>query len=282
MRLNRPVLILILGLIIILATVVRITSAYFIDTESSESNSLTAYAEQIVVKFFMADDDDNGVYRYDSSGNYLDYFSLNYNNGTPYGSAVVGSDLYIVDYNDDQVYHYTTSGQYLGVSRVLRESNGSGLDYPTGMAIDGDEMWITEQTGTIYCYSLSDAFPYSSTPLYASSGINLDYYMYNRKARGLAIDDNYLYVLDNDAFRIYRYLRSNGSSSYSKTLRQVDGTTLQEPSGAMFDGTSMWIVDYGKDKAYQYDLSDLFSYGTTINAISEFSCTSGNDQAESI
>jgi hypothetical protein len=281
MRLTKSALLFLVGLTIVLAAVVGATSAYLIDTETSVNNSLTAYAQQIVVKFFAADDEDDGVYRYDSSGNYLDFFSLTSGNSKPEGSAVVGNDLYILDRDDDKVYHYTTAGQYLGVSRRLRESNGSGLDNPYGMAIDGDEMWITEEDVSICRYSLSAAFS-GTFDYYAVSSINLDYYTGNRKARGLAIDANYLYVLDNDMYRIWRYLRSNGSPSYSKILRQVDGTTLQEPSGAMFDGTSMWIVDYGKDKAYQYNLSDLFSFGFTINAISEFALNSGNNRAESI
>lgn len=281
MRLNRPALILLLGLIIILATVVGVTSAYFIDTESSESNSMTAYAEQIVVKFFMGDDEDDGVYRYDSSGNYLDFFSLTSGNNKPAGSAVVDNDLYILDKDDRRVYRYTTAGQYLGVSRKLKESNGSDLDNANGLAIDGDELWVTEENGNIYRYSLAAAFP-DGSDYWADAYISLNYYMYNRKAYGLAIDENYLYVADNNAYRIYRYLRSNGDSSYSKTLRQVNGDSLQDPSGCMYDGTSIWVVDYGRDEFYEYNPSEMFDGWGSVNAISEHSCTSGNGRAESI
>jgi hypothetical protein len=281
MRLNRPALILILGLTIILATVVKVTSAFFIDTEVSEANSLTAYAEQIVVKFFMADEEDDGVYRYKSDGTYLDYFSLYSGNSKARGGAVVGDDLYILDEDDRRLYHYTTDGQYLGVSRKLKESNGSDLDHAKGVAIDGDELWITEETGNIYRYSLAAAFP-DGSDYWADAYITLDYYMYNRKANGLAIDDNYLYVVDKDAYRIYRYLRSNGSSSYSKTLRQVNGDSLQEPSGCMYDGTSIWVVDNGRDEFYEYNPSEMFGGWGSVNAISEYDCTSGNGRAESI
>jgi predicted ribosomally synthesized peptide with SipW-like signal peptide len=282
MRLKRPKLTLMLGLIIIMATVVGGTSSYFVDTEESTNNSLTAWVQQTVAKFFMADDEDNGVYRYESDGTYINFFNLDGSNSNPHGSAVVGNDLYILDGYDSRVYHYSISGEYYGRSRLLKESNGDSLTDPRGIAIDGDEMWVTEETGSIFCYSLSDAFP-DGSDYWADSYISLNYYWYNRKASGLAIDDNYLYVADNDAFRIYRYLRSNGSCTYSKTLRQTNGYSLQDPSGCMYDGTSIWVVDYGRDEAYEYSPSALFSGGYgSVNAISEFALTSGNDQAESI
>lgn len=281
MRLKRPKLTLALGLIIVMATVIGTTSSYFVDTELSENNSLTAFAQQIVIKFYMADEEDDAVYRYESDGTYFDYFDLTADNTKPRGSAVVGDDLYILDEDDRRVYRYTTSGDYIEVSRKLRESNGSDLDHVKGLAIDGDELWVTEETGNIYRYSLSAAFP-DGSDYWADAYISLNYYWYNRKARGLAIDDNYLYVVDKDAYRIYRYLRSNGSSSYSKILRQVNGDSLQDPSGCMFDGTSIWVVDYGRDEAYEYDPSAIFSGYDYAYATSEFDCTSGNNRAESI
>jgi sugar lactone lactonase YvrE len=285
MRLSKPALILIVGLTIVLATVARITSAYLLDTEASTANSLTAWVEQSTDKFYVTQDDNYGyddVYKYDSSGSYLEDFSLNSSNRRSAGVARVGSDLYILDRDDSQVYHYTTAGQYLEVSRRLRTTTGGSLNYPNGLAIDGDEMWVTEETGSIYRYSLSAAFPYSYQDLSASSSISLDYWTGNRKAHGLAIDSNYLYVADQYSNRIFRYARSNGAMSYSKILRQVDGSSLYYPSGCMYDGTSLWVSDNGWDEVYEYDLSDLFSSGSTVNAIYEFACTSGNSQSEGI
>ncbi len=282
MRLSKPTLILIVGLTIVLATVARFTSAYLVDTEASTANSLTAWVDQNVCKFYIVDEEDDGVYKYDSSGSYIAYFELNSYNHKALGLTRVSNDLYVLDKEDEQVYHYTTAGQYLEVSRVLKNTTGGNLYRPNGLAIDGDEMWVTEETGSIYRYSLSAAFPYSGSPIYALSSISLDYYTGNRRARGLGIDQYYLYVLDKDMYRVFRYLRSNGSSSYSRILRQVDGSSLQDASGCTCDGTSLWVCDKGKKEVYEYSVADLFTGGYTINALFEFDCTSGNSRPEGI
>ena len=62
----------------------------------------------------------------------------------------------------------------------------------------------------------------------------------------------------------------------------MGGGALSSPAGAMLDGTSLWVVDSGTDKMYEYDITDLFSASGTIDAISEFALDSANDDASGV
>ena len=102
-------------------------------------------------------------------------------------------------------------------------------------------------------------------------------------ADGLAIDSNYLYVLDDTNDFVVRYHRAGSELSLaSNTMKQLSGADLTTPSGIMFNGTSIWIVDFGTDEIYEYDLIDLFSGSGNINAITEFSLDVANGDGQGL
>ena len=266
------------------------TSAIFSDTEQSVSNSLTAgtWVEE-VAKFLVADDGNNidYVYMYDSSGAYADRFELVPENNRPQGVASVGAEVYVLDHVPDRVYHYSISeggyGQLLGVSRELREANGGNLLNPSGMAIYGDDMWIVEQGGggSIFRYSVSEAFVYSDEPLNGVQEIPLA--SGNTNAEGLAIDASYLYVADTANDKFYRYERSGGGvATASRLLLQVNGKGVKKPAGALYDGTSLWTVDQQLQQVLEYDVNDLFSGDGSLNATSQFNLHSENTKADGL
>jgi hypothetical protein len=66
-------------------------------------------------------------------------------------------------------------------------------------------------------------------------------------------------------------------------MKESASVTLSSPSGATLDGTSLlWIVDSGRDKAYKYDLTALFSGTGDLNASSQFSLYSENGDAQGL
>ena len=289
----KKVLILALALILLLGIVAHGTFGLFSDTETSSGNQFTAWVEEVVcAKFNVSDKSNAKIYKYDDTGAFVGSFDLavdlpEYNNSSPMGVAAVGEYVYVIDHADKQVYKYTCSGTLVEVSKVLLKADGpSSVGNIDGLAIDiiADEMWVLSgNKKNIYYYPLSAAFP-DGGDLNAAREIELD--TANQGAVGLAIDSTYLYVLDYDTSskdtRFYRYLRADGSVTVSKVLKEVGGGALQNPAGAMLDGTSLWVVDSGTNMMYEYDMTNLFPDGGTINAASEFPLDSANDDASGV
>ena len=72
--------------------------------------------------FFVADDQDNTVYKYDAVGILAGSFALHADNDDPSGVAVVGSDVYVLDSDDDKVYRYdAATGAHEATSRDLEQ-----------------------------------------------------------------------------------------------------------------------------------------------------------------
>ena len=56
----------------------------------------------------------------------------------------------------------------------------------------------------------------------------------------------------------------------------MDGANLVSPSGLMCEGNSLWVVDSGTDKVYQYPIDQLFFlYDVAFNTASKISDETG-------
>ena len=284
----KKVLILALALILLLGIAARGTFGFFSDPETSAGNTFTAWVEEVVcAKFNVSDYKDTKIYKYDDSGDFVASFDLSGDSGFPVGVAAVEGDIYVLDHPDHRVYQYTCSGTWVDVSKDLLKLGGpSSIGLSQGLAIYGTQMWVVSGNDkNIYQYPLSAVFPGPGT-LNAAQEIALD--KGNKGAEALAIDSNYLYVLDYDTSgketRFYRYPYPAGTPvTVSKVLNDMASNPLQSPAGAMFDGTSLWVVDSGTNKVYEYNLTELFDgIGTTLNAASEFDLDSNNSDASGV
>lgn len=284
----KKVLILSLVLVLLLGVAANGTFGLFSDAETSTGNQFTAWVEEVICPKFNVSDDGSccprdSVFQYDADGTFADIFDLVDENGRPSGVATVGDYVYVLDWADKQVYKYTCSGSYVGVSKVLKKEGGSGIGNPDGLAIYDDEMWVVVwgHDFIMYRYSLSDAFSASGT---IQATMQVPPHPNNDNPTGLAVDSNYLYVLDDKWDELfYRYDRNTGvQAGVSGVLKDVGGNSLQYPAGAMSDGTSLWVVDSGTNKMYEYDKNDLFAGSGTINAISEFALHGNNGNATGV
>ena len=284
----KKVLILALALIFLLGIAARGTFGFFSDPETSAGNTFTAWVEEVVcAKFNVSDKGNSKIYKYDyPPRTFVGSFDLSGDSGFPVGVAAVGDYIYVLDHPDHKVYKYTCSGTCVGVSKDLLKLGGpSSIGLSQGLAIYGTQMWVVSGNDkNIYQYPLSAVFPGPGT-LNAAQEIALD--KGNKGAEALAIDSNYLYVLDYDTSgketRFYRYPYPAGTPvTVSKVLLEyTSNNKLQSPAGAMLDGTSLWVVDSGTDKMYEYNIADLFGSGT-INATSEFALDSANTDASGV
>ena len=288
----KKVLILSLALILLLGVAANGTFGLFSDAETSTGNTFTAWVEEVVcAKFNVSDDKDIKIYKYDASGNLVGSFDLAtvhpYHNAKPSGVASVGDYVYVLDQASKQVYQYTCSGTLVDVSKKLLKAAGSSVGNIDGLAINGTDMWVLSGNDkNIYQYPLGTVFPDGGT-LTATVEIALD--NDNKGAVGLAIDSTYLYVVDyatsSKETRFYQYRRSDGAlTAVSKVLleKTPNNNKLQSPAGAMFDGTSLWVVDSGTNKVYEYDKDAPFLGSGSINAISEFALDGNNTDATGV
>ena len=284
----KKVLVLSLALILLLGITSHGTSSYFSDTETSTGNTFTAWVEECVCYGFNVSDittNDRTIFTYDvsdSSAISTGFFGLDNTNGQPSGVASVGDYIYVLDQSGKQVYRYSCCGGTPDVSRTFLTFAGSSMGNPTGLAIDGDDMWLVVWgADNLYRYSLTAAFDGTGT-LNALQEIPLD--ANNVNSAGLAIDSNFLYVLDSTDHQFYKYPRSGGTATISRVLAESTasgGGELYSPSGTMFDGTYLWVVDDRQannlNRAYKYDMTNLFpDDGNTENALWQFDLHSDN------
>ncbi|MES2848977.1 MAG: T9SS type A sorting domain-containing protein [Bacteroidota bacterium] len=231
-------------------------------------------------KFSVVDINTDKAYKYDPTFNLISATSFVANNSDANDEVASGVNSYVLDKGDKQIYRYIG---VTAISKVLKTNTGASLNTPSGMAIDGDTVWVVDAgLKAIYRYYLPAAFS-------GAGNLNADKVIAltgnNGNAEGLAVDAGnlagYLYVLDNADKQFYRYRRSGGAGTASKVLKDVAGSSLSNPSGAALSGADMWIVDNGKDKAYKYALGSLFGAGN-LNAASEFALFAQNLNATGI
>lgn len=290
----KKVLILSLALILLLGMANYGTFAYFSDTETSTGNTFTAWVEEVVCtceKFNVSDKPDAKIYKYDDTGAFAGSFDLHADNGFPRGVAAAGDYVYVLDQADKQVYRYSCCGGTPVVSKKLLKQTPptASIGNPDGLAIDGNDMWVVVwgPNFIIYHYSLTAAFPDGGD---LPADLEIAPHADNDDPTGLAIDATlgYLYVLDSVDKQIYRYPHPSGPHAgdpvvASKVLKEQGGGDLDSPAGAMVDGTSLWVVDSGTNKMYEYDITDLFDgIGSTVDAIDEFDLDINNSDASGV
>jgi hypothetical protein len=273
----KRIIVLSLALVLLLAIAGSGTFGSFDDTELSTDNQLIMQWEVTIPGFFYVTNDgttDNGgedkLFVYDATGTLISdlSFLLAGTNSTPSGAATANGDIYVLDQLEQRVYRYPSGGGTPQISKYLKKDGTSALSNARGLAISGNELLVTRyavNTPILYCYSLTDAFagPGDITPL-TSIPPPIEG---NKHPTGLAIDDNYLYVLDGNDMMVYAYPRGTMTTPLvSKVLKEIDGDPLLDPTGAMCDGSSLWVVDRGTDKVYEYSLYSLFMESESIEA----------------
>ena len=235
-------------------------------------------ANPSTVKFMVVDMADNQGYDYDPGFNFVAGFNLDGDNSKASGVAIDNDRTYVLDRSDKSVYRYY--GGSVAESRTLKLAGGSNLSAPSGIIIDGNELWIVDDgRKKILQYSLSSAFSGSGN-LNASLEIPLT--GGNGSAEGLTLDASYLYVLDDADKKLYRYPRAGGAEIASKTMRETGGGGLGSPRGVTMDSPDIWVADIGRDDAYKYDLAGLFSGSGNQNASEQYELHIDNKDATGI
>lgn len=229
------------------------------------------------LEFFVTDAQDKKVYAYDLSGLPIGDFSLDPANSNPAGVVSDGLTVHVLDVTDKKVYRYDTAGALQATSRELGRADGSSLSTPSGLAIDFEleEMWVVDRgRARIFRYFLADVF---STGGRSRANKEVVLAPANGRAVELAMDDVWLYVLDETDRQVYRYSRwGTGTVQASAVMQQEDGSSLRAPAGVTVGLGSLSVVDRSRDKIYEYDRGELFSGFGAVTATSQFALPLAN------
>ena len=231
-------------------------------------------------KFVLSDIKANSLFYYDSSFVYLNTLSLKALtriNSDAEDVVNTPSATFILDDNNQVVYRIISNSSTSNTSKKFKTNTGQNLGNKLkGMTIKGDSLYILDQSKrTVYRYSLTAAFNGSGTNINALQSIVLPDRV--NDAEALAIDNNFVYILNNgNTKNIYRYTLSGISSATSRPLRTENGTVLSKVTGTTLDGGRMWVTDNGLDRSFSYNLSELFVGTSNLSASSVKQLNSGN------
>jgi len=117
---------------------------------------------------------------------------------------------------------------------------------PTGLAFDGDNLWIADRkSDRLYLVDPDGGDVIDSM---TAPGFQVE---------GLTVEDEFLWVLDSEEGLIFKFNPLTGITE--KTL----AAPCQRPQGLAWDGRFLWVADYRDDRLYQVSTED----GTTITDI---------------
>jgi hypothetical protein len=185
------------------------------------------------------------------------------------------SAVYVLDGTNMRIYRSNTAGSAAVQSRVFRTNTGQSLNSPKGMTLKGDSLYIVDQSRrAVYRYSVAAAFT-GTTNYNAVQAISLPSSI--GSAEAITNDNNFLYILNNGTTKnFYRYTYGGAASATSRPLRTNAGAALNKVTGAVIDGSTMWVTDNGLDRSLSYDMTQLFVGTTNINSNTYNALNTGN------
>ena len=213
---------------------------------------------------------------YDESLAYKGNWALASANGDPQDVVAADTCVYVLDSTAKQVFRYPYVSSTATASMSLRNTTGGTLGNLRGMAIDGDELWVADQSNNrLLVYSLAAAFSGSGT---ISATKQFTQASGNTGTQALALDATYVYALDQSDRVFYRYPRTTangatGVATVSGTMRNASGSNLSNLSGAVLENGTMWVINSAWllvyiNSVHSFTLANLFSTTGNVNAAS--------------
>jgi hypothetical protein len=224
-------------------------------------------------KFFVVDSGVDQTFEYEDDGSPLagDTWSLDGGNTNPKGATSItdGSKVWVVD-NNDKVYVYNGDG-------ALQTSwTAGGLNRAEGIATDGTDIWIVDKRA-------QKVLRYDDGSTTGDTGVDFSFSLdgANSKAKGITTDGSSIWIVNDDKStdKVFKYDASNGALLGSWIIDSANskptGITI-DPSGA---SSSIWIVDAGKDRVYEYGNALDNSGGSLVGS---FALAGGNTNPQGI
>ena len=228
-------------------------------------------------KFYVVNDASSldQTYNYGRTGSSFGNSALNNGNTAPRGavSTAAGTTVWVVDANK-HVYLYNPSGGLLGSWTAGSLSSHARVE---GIATNGTDVWIVDAyQDKVYRYANA------AGRLSGSQNATSSFYLSNSNAnpKDIVTDGTSLWVVnDSTTDSVFKYTLS-GSLLGSWTLAGA-GTS---PTGITLDPTNvgtLWVVDNGTDRVYQYDNAATLITGSQSPSTS-FALAVGNTNPQGI
>ncbi len=226
-------------------------------------------------KFFVVNDGSpDRTYEYSATGSAIENYAINSGNTQPRGAAsnVAGDKVWVADKNR-KVYVYNTSGGLQGSWSAGSLASNALVE---GIATNGSDVWIVDsKSDKVFRYTnaagkltgsqnAASSFPLSSSNTYP---------------KGIVTDGTYLWVVnDSTTDKVFKYTTSGslvGSWTINTANKYPTGLTI-DPTGA---SQSIWIVDSGTDRVYEYGNARSNSGGSLVGS---FGLAAGNTNPQGI
>ena len=228
-------------------------------------------------KFYVVDDASiNRTFEYAADSSAVENYTLNSGNAAPRGAAstVAGDKVWVVDANKN-VYVYNDSGVLLGSWTAGSLASKATVE---GIATNGTDVWLVD-AGQDRVYRYANAAGRLSGSQNAISNFALN--TGNLSPKDLVTDGTNIWVVnDSSTDKVFKYTLTGslvGSWTIDSVNKAPTGLTI-DPSGA---SQSIWIVDNGTDRVYEYANGRSRNSGSQA-AAATFALTAGNTNPQGI
>ena len=243
---------------------------------ASGAVSGTATVNVVTTKFFVVDNTADKAFQYQANGAFTTSNALDAGNANSRGVAANpdGSTLWVLD-NDKSIYVYNSSMTLLG------SWTASDLKTPTGIAVAGSDVWISD-SNTDRAYLYAGAASRLSGSITATKSFVLG--AGNTNPQDIATDGTTVWVIHSGTpDTIFVYRASDGAALGNWTIDPANTT----PTGLTLDPTgasnSLWTVDSGADRVYEYaDARSRLSGSQAASVSFALNTAGGNTNAQGI
>ncbi len=228
-------------------------------------------------KFYVVNDGSpDRTYEYSANGSAIENYAINSGNTSPRGAAsnVAGDTVWVADKNC-KVYVYNTSGGLLGSWSAGTLASNALVE---GIATNGTDVWIVDsKSDKVFRYAGAASRTSGSQNAASSFSLNSS----NKSSTGIVTDGTHLWIVDNGTTdKVFKYTVSGslvGSWMIDSANKTPTGLTI-DPTGA---SQSIWIVDSGTDKVYEYTNTRAKTSGSQSAALT-FNLAAGNTNPQGI
>ncbi len=215
------------------------------------------------------------TYEYGALGDSIENYALNSGNTAPRGAAstAAGDKVWVVDANK-KVYVYNTNGGLLGSWTAGSLAPNAAVE---GIATDGTDVWIVDaKQDKVFRYTGAASRLSGSQNAASSFSLNSG----NAGPKDVVTDGTNLWVVnDSSTDKVFKYTLTGslvGSWTITGAGASPTGITL-DPAG----GGTLWIVDAGTDRVYQFDGARSRTSGSASPSTS-FALAAGNTNPQGI
>ncbi|XZE17590.1 hypothetical protein SH449x_002864 [Pirellulaceae bacterium SH449] len=231
----------------------------------------------LATKFYVVDDASNDrTFEYAADHSSVENYSLNSGNSAPRGAAstVAGDKVWVVDANK-KVYVYNNSGTLLGSWTAGSVASNATIE---GITTNGTDVWLVDaRQDRVYRYTNAASRLSGSQNAASNFALNSG----NLNPKDIVTDGTNIWVVnDSTTDKVFKYTMTGalvGSWTIDSANKAPTGLTI-DPSGA---SQSIWIVDNGTDRVYEYTNARSRNSGSQSASLS-FALAAGNTNPQGI